>query len=109
MGGAGSGAVRREPSFFAPAPTRRRLRRVVVARDLDTGRVVSFAVRSVMDRYVNGAPRPVGYLSGLRILPGHRNRGIVARGYAVVRREHADGRAPLYLTTIAEGNRVALD
>src|SRR5262249_46474659 len=59
------------------------------------------------ERYLNGRPESVGYLSNLRLLAGHRNRGLVARGYAFFRRLHADGKARLYLTTIAEDNRLA--
>jgi hypothetical protein len=100
---------RRDPSWFAGAVVDGRFRQVVACRDLDTGRVIAFACRSVRDVYVNGRPAAVGYLSGLRVLPGHRNRGLLARGYARVRGLHADGRAPFYLTTIAAGNRTALE
>jgi hypothetical protein len=101
-------SFRREPSYFAAAAVDGRFRQVVAARDADSGRIVGFGSRSVSQRYVNGLPTPIGYLSSLRLLDGHRNRGLVARGYAYFRRLHADGLAPLYLTTIAEGNSVAL-
>src|SRR5207302_3186573 len=84
-----------------------RFRQVVAARDIDSGRIVGFGSRSVGRRYVNGLPTPIGYLSSLRLVEGHRNRGLVARGYAYFRRLHADGQARLYLTTIAEGNHLA--
>src|SRR5207244_4600097 len=96
------------PSFFAAAEVDDRFRQVVAARDMESGHVVGFGSRSVGERYVNGRPMPIGYLSSLRLLEGHRNRGLIARGYAFFRRLHADGRAPLYLTTIAEGNGLAL-
>jgi hypothetical protein len=100
---------RRDPSWFAGAVVDGRLRQVVACRDLESGRVVGFGCRSLRDVYVNGRPREVGYLSGLRLLPAHRNRGLLARGYALVRELHGDGRVPFYVTTIAAGNRVALD
>jgi hypothetical protein len=101
-------SFRREPSYFAAAEVDGRFRQVVAARDTESGRIVGFGSRSVCQRYVNGLPTPVGYLSSLRLLAEHRNRGLVARGYAYFRRLHADGRAPLYLTTIADGNALAL-
>lgn len=101
-------SFRREPSYFAAAEVDGRFRQVVAARELDSGRVVGFGSRSVCQRFVNGVPTPIGYLSSLRLLAEHRNRGLVARGYAYFRRLHADRRAPLYLTTIAEGNALAL-
>ena len=58
--------------------------------------------------YVNGKPRPIGYLSDLRLLEQYRNVGLVARGYKYLRDLHTDGRAHLYLTTIAEGNDRAI-
>ncbi|HTK77764.1 MAG TPA: hypothetical protein VL371_21030, partial [Gemmataceae bacterium] len=101
-------SFRREPSYFAAAEIDGRFRQVVAARELNSGRIIGFGSRSVCQRYVNGLPTPIGYLSSLRLLAEHRNRGLVARGYAYFRRLHADRRAPLYLTTIAEGNALAL-
>jgi hypothetical protein len=100
---------RRDPSWFAGAVVDGRMRQVVACRDLETGRVIGFGCRSVRDVYVNGRPAAVGYLSGLRLLPAHRHRGLLARGYAMVRDLHGDGRVPYYLTTIAAGNGMALD
>lgn len=108
MAGTVALAFRREPSFFAAASVEGRVRQVVAARDVEAGRLVGFGCRCVRTLYVNGVPREIGYLSTLRLLPEHRNRGLVARGYAFFRNLHRDGLAPLYLTTIADGNDVAL-
>lgn len=102
-------AFGREPSFFGAAAVEGRFHQVVLGRDRIGGDVVGFGVRSVGERFVNGAPRAVGYLSGLRILPAHRHGALLARGYRFFRELHADDRARLYVTTIAEGNRTALD
>lgn len=98
----------RAPSYFAAAEVDGRFCQVVAARDTRDGRLVGFGVRSIRELYVNGRPAPAGYLSSLRLLSAHRNRGLVARGYGFFRQLHADGRARLYLTTIAEGNEPAL-
>src|SRR5437868_6568504 len=108
MPGAVTVSFRREPSYFGAAVVDGRFRQVVAARELEDGRVVGFGSRAVGERYVNGRPEPIGYLSNLRLLPAHRNRGLVARGYAYFRKLHGDGKARLYLTTIAEGNAAAL-
>jgi len=102
-------AFRREPSFFDATAVEGRFHQVVLGRDRLEGNVVGFGVRSVSERFVNGSAQPVGYLSGLRILPLHRNGGLLARGYRFFHELHRDARARLYLTTIAEGNRTALD
>jgi hypothetical protein len=99
---------RREPSWFAAAVVDGRFRQVIACRDRADGRILAFGCRSVRDVYVNGCPAPAGYLSNLRVLPEHRRRGIVPRGYAFLRELHRDGRAPFYLTTIAAGNQTAL-
>jgi hypothetical protein len=102
-------AFRREPSWFAGAVVDGRFRQVVACRDLRTGRLIGFGCRSVREVFINGRPGLVGYLSSLRVLPEHRNLGLIARGYAVFRKLHGDGRVPFYLTTIAAGNRTALN
>lgn len=101
-------SFRREPSYFRAAAVDGRFRQVVTARDAEQGRPVGFGSRSISRRYVNGAAQDVGYLSSLRLLAEHRNRGLVARGYRYFRQLHADGRTPLYLTTIADGNEASL-
>jgi hypothetical protein len=101
-------AFRREPSWFAGAVVDGRFRQVVACRDLRTGRIIGFGCRSIREVYLDGRPASVGYLSGLRVLPEHRNLGLVARGYAALRALHGDGQVPFYLTTIAAGNETAL-
>jgi hypothetical protein len=102
-------SFRREPSYFAAAEVDGHFRQVVAGRDLDTGRLIGFGSRSIRRVFVNGRPTDVGYLSALRLLAEHRNLGLIARGYAHFRKLHADGRAAVYLTTIAEGNDRALE
>src|SRR5207248_343014 len=108
MAGRVAVTFRRDPSYFSAPEVDGHCRQVVAAREVETGRLVGFGSRSLRRLYVNGGPREVGYLSSLRLLAGHRNRGLVARGYAFFRGLHGDGRAPLYLTTIAEGNELAV-
>lgn len=108
MPGMISVGFRREPSYFGAAVVDGRFRQVVVARDETAGRIVAFGARSVSDRYVNGFPKPIGYLSNLRVLPEHRRGGLVGRGYALLRKLHEDRRTSLYLTTIAQDNLSAV-
>src|SRR5262249_16635498 len=101
-------SFQREPSWFGGAVVDGFSRQVVACRDRETGRIFGFGCRSLRHLYVTGQPKVVGYLRGLRVLPEYRVRGLVARGYAFFRRLHEDGRTPYYLTTIAEGNELAL-
>ena len=102
-------AFRREPSWFVAAAIDGHQRQVVACRDVESGRIVGFGCRSIRTLYVDGRPQCVGYLSSLRLLEAHRNRGLIARGYAFFRRLHNDGQTPYYLTTIADGNVTALN
>jgi hypothetical protein len=101
-------SFRREPSYFAAAVVDGKFHQVITARDCVADRLIGFGARSIRDMYVNGRVEPIGYLNGLRCLAEHRNRGLVARGYAFFRKLHADGRTRIYLTTIAQGNESAL-
>jgi hypothetical protein len=108
MGGRVQLTFRREPSFFDAAVVDGPNVQVGVCRDSQTKRLVGFGVRSFRQRFVNGQPQVVGYLSGLRLLAEFRNHGLVARGYRFFRRMHEHNHVPCYLTTIAEGNEAAM-
>jgi len=108
MPGAVLVTLRREPSFFGAAAVDGRFRQVIIVRDRTTGRIIGLGSRSVRNVFMNGHARPVGYLSSLRIREPYRGTAVLARGYQFLRELHADGRAPLYLSTIAEGNRRAM-
>jgi hypothetical protein len=102
-------AFAREPSYFAASAVDGTTVQVGVCRDRATGRVVGMGSRAISRRYVNGQPRRVGYLSGLRLLPEYRGQGrLLARGYQFLRQLHADNAAEFYLTTIAEDNDEAI-
>ncbi len=108
MDGTISVSMQREPSFFGAAVVEGESHQVVVCRDQHDKRIAGFGCRSIRTLFVDGKPERIGYLSGLRALPEYRKRGLVARGYAALRKLHADGQTRLYLTTIAEGNEQAL-
>ncbi len=92
----------REPDYFAGcAPNTE----VLVARD--GTRVVGIACRVIRKLYVNGVAEDVGYLGQLRLHPAYRGQLLTARGYRVMRKLHADGRARGYYTTIVDGNAQA--
>lgn len=99
-------AYTREPSFFAGLSIMGRVSQVVVAED--DGRVVATGSRSIRRVYVNGTAQDFGYLAGLRLLPSVRRGTLLARGYRYLRRLHADGAVPAYLTTIVEHNDAAV-
>ena len=108
MPGHVSVSFRREPSFFEAAVVNGGFHQTMIIRDCEEARIACLGSRSVRDRYVNGQPMAIGYLSSLRLLPQYRGSGLLARGYRFFRRLHGDERTRLYLTTIAEGNVTAL-
>jgi hypothetical protein len=108
MPGQVSVSYRREPSYFGAAVVSGGFHQVLMLRDVAADRVAGFVSRSVRPMFVNGQPESIGYLSALRALPEYRSRGLLARGIAHLRRLHEDGRANLYLATIAVGNDEAI-
>ena len=106
--GAISLAFRREPSFFGAAEVDGRERQIFVGRDVENGTVIGTGSRSIMDRFVNGTPTPIGYLSGLRLAEPYRQRGLIARAFVQFRQFHQDEKTRLYLTTVAADNTHAI-
>lgn len=106
MPGAISISLEREPEFFADARQPGETRQTIVARE--NGRIVCIGTCTVRLRYVNGAPRRVGYLGGLRLAADCAGRfDILRRGYACFRELQAAAPADYYFTTIAADNQRA--
>lgn len=101
-------AFEREPSFFLASDVQAPFHQVVVGRDAATGEVVGVGTRAVRRGFVNGTPADVGYLADLRLDRRYRGGLVVGRAYDHLASLHRDGRARLYFTMIAEGNRRAL-
>jgi hypothetical protein len=80
---------------------------VIVCRDGTKGRVAGLGVSAVRSLFVNGLPREVGYLCGLRARPEYiRATTVLHRGYARLR--ELEARPPsFFLTSILEENLYA--
>ena len=111
MAGSVTVSFEREPSFYGANVVLGNNWQAVVCRDAKRNEVVGVATRSVRHLHVDGRPKRIGYLSGLRFMPYARRRGLLARGYEFVGDLHElDSLRPdYYLTTIAEGNHDALE
>lgn len=111
MAGSVTVSFEREPSFYGANVVLGNNWQAVVCRDAKRNEVVGVATRSVRRVHVDGRPKRIGYLSGLRFMPYARRRGLLARGYEFVGDLHElDSLRPdYYLTTIAEGNHDALE
>ena len=108
MGGTVSVTFQHKPSYFRAAPTDGPFRQVIVCRETLSRHIVGFGLGGSARLYINGEPRDIGYLGSLP--PCSRSIATWgAQGYAFLRELHADGRTPLYLTTIAEGNEKAIE
>ena len=100
-------AFEREPSFHDALVVQGPFVQVIICEDTATGAIAAFGTRAIADAFVNGTPRPLGYLSDLRILPAYRNRTILARGYQFLRELDRDNRTALYSTAIFSENAAA--
>src|SRR3989338_9258 len=107
MGGSISLTLRKEPSFFDDLSVEGNFNQIVVAREVESKRVVGFGVRSIKPVFVNGEMREIGYLGCLRLDKQFRGTTLVPRGYKLFSELHKDGRTPFYLTTIVDDNQYA--
>ncbi len=73
----------------------------------DDTHIIGMGVRSVRRMYLDGTPREIAYLSGLRIRKEYRNGLLLARGYRFLRKLAIDNPSSLHLTTILEDNHHA--
>ncbi len=96
----------RERDYFADAHQPGETKQTIVARDgKGLACVGSCTIRS---RFVNGAPRRVGYLGGLRLDSRQAGRfDILRRGYEFFRELQTDAPADFYFTSIAGDNQRA--
>lgn len=92
----------REPSFFASLTDTEENTQVIVAANDE--RIEGLGCRSLRELFVNGKPRELGYLSGLRLSPSAQNSNILARGYSFIKKLHQENPVAAYLTTIIKGN-----
>jgi hypothetical protein len=108
MRGAISITLEREPNYFADAEIPGESRQTIVAREND--KVVCVGSCVTRDLFVNGRPRRVGYLGGLRLAATHAGRfDILRRGYQFFSELQHDDPAEFYFTSIASDNRRARD
>jgi hypothetical protein len=106
MAGRISLSLEREPDYFTEARYCGTEHQTILARD--QGRVVCVGTCSFRQRFVNGTPRRVGYLGGLRLdarLGGRSD--ILRRGYRYFRALQRVNPADFYFTSIAADNHRA--
>jgi hypothetical protein len=101
MAGRISLSLEREPDFFTEA--RRTEHQTIVARH--RGEIVCVGTCSFRQRFVNGEPRRVGYLGGLRLDRTVAGRfDILRRGYRFFHELQRANPADFYFTAIAADN-----
>jgi hypothetical protein len=109
MEGAISVSLEREPDAFLAASIEGHPHASVVARHPDDGHVLGMGSRAVVDAFVNGEPRRVGYLSQLRVERAARGRRhLLSRGYARLDELRAPDEEGFDFTTIIADNAPAL-
>jgi hypothetical protein len=99
----------REPSYFDALEVEGRKAEVAIAREVESGALVGMGTGAGKPAYVNGEPRLLGYLSGLRVAPAYRSGLLLVRLYRVAKERIEEHGAPLMLTTIVEDNETAIE
>ena len=96
----------REPDYFADADLPGTEKQTVIASE--NNRVVCAGSCAIRERLINGEPRRVGYLGGLRLDARATGRfDILRRGYEFFRELQTDAPADYYFTSIAADNAPA--
>ena len=99
-------SLEREPNYFADAGISGESKQTIIARD--KGRLVCLGSCAVRECFVNGEPRRVGYLGGLRLDSQYAGRfDILRRGYEFFREIQTDAPVDFYFTSIAVDNERA--
>jgi hypothetical protein len=102
-------SLEREPDALSGGAIEGDVHQTIVARQRATSAIAAIATRSVRQRFVNGHPEPVGYLSQLRIASDYRrHRRLVDAGFEYCRQLHEDGAARVYLASVVSDNAAAL-
>jgi hypothetical protein len=100
-------AYTRDPDWFKGQDALGHFHQTVIGLGED-GAVVGAGVRAIRKVFIHGEPTDIGYLCGLRSLPGARRGLGLAQGYRFFKKLHdADRLTPAYLTTILESNEPA--
>lgn len=106
MPGAISLSLEREPDYFADADQPGETKQTIVAHE--SGRIVCVGNCTTRLRFVNGQPRRVGYLGGLRLDATVAGRfDILRRGYEFFRELQTSAPADFYFSSIAADNHRA--
>src|SRR6185503_2625474 len=106
MPGKVSLSLEREPDYFADAGLPGEIKQSIVARQ--DGRLLCTGSCVIRQRFVNGQPRRVGYLGGLRLDAPYAGRfDILRRGYEFFRELQTGAAADFYFTSIAADNERA--
>jgi hypothetical protein len=98
----------REPSYFDAIEVEGQFSKVVVGRDTESGALAGVGSGSAKRVYVNGEPRTIGYLSGLRVSPEYRNGLLLVRIYRMAEKLHEEHDVVMSITTILEDNQAAM-
>ncbi len=98
----------RDPSIFHSIGVLGRFNQVIIAKEKERGSIAGFGIRTVREAFVNGEVQQIGYLSSLRIRQQFRGLSLLARGYNYLKKLHEDQKTDIYLTTIVDGNTLAL-
>ena len=105
LAGAVSVTLEREPCIHFGNAIEGESNQILVGRSPVDGSILAMGTRTLLNCYVNGMRRAVGYLGQLRLHPSCRsNPRLLRRGYESLRRLHEDGAAPFYVTTIISDN-----
>jgi ribosomal protein S18 acetylase RimI-like enzyme len=95
----------REPDYFIGAQVTAPENQIIVAKDLDSMKIVGMGSRSLRPLYANAEVQTIGYLSQVRIDPNYRamRKGLV-KAFEYLHDLHRDDASSFYFTSVFEDN-----
>lgn len=96
----------REPSYFKSLVVEGKEHQTIVGEI--NNKIIGFGTKSIRTVFINGKPKDIGYLNGLRLEKEFRGKGLLKNGYLYFKELHKkENKVKLYYSTIIEDNWLA--
>lgn len=102
-------ALDRSPSFLESLAKEGEHSDIIIARDLESTKVVGIGYRTEAYYIFQGNRLRLGYLGGLRLLKKYRSGLTLAKGYRKLKELHEKSNCKGYFTTIQLENKTAME
>lgn len=100
-------AFEREPDYLKGCSTMGPFWQVIIARHTASQEIAGVMCRAVRPHFMNGEPKDLGYIGGIRVAEKYRGLWLLQRGLTYFQELHTDNRAPAYWGAISDENEIS--